>query len=217
MSMNQNSTSLLSRSVLVLNTNYAPMDICSAKRAICLYYNEKVDILESYKEDVHSPSVTLSLPSIVRLKDFVKHHKMDVILTRRNLLVRDNYECQYCGSKKSPLTMDHVKPKNQGVQIRGRILLPHVNRAIVKKETELQSRQKCHLRKCLGSQIKYIIFSNLSLITKYLGSHIFLWSRFEACFERYSTLRRSPSRKLFWNDVPNDKLPGEERSFLFYS
>ena len=66
MSMNQNSISLLSRSVLVLNTNYAPMDICSAKRAICLYYNEKVDILESYKEDVHSPSVTLSLPSIVR-------------------------------------------------------------------------------------------------------------------------------------------------------
>lgn len=110
----QNSVSILNRSVLVLNTNYAPMDICTAKRAICLYYNEKVDILESYKEDVRSPSITLSLPSIVRLKDYVKHNQMDVILTRRNLLVRDNYECQYCGSKKSPLTMDHVKPKKQG-------------------------------------------------------------------------------------------------------
>ena len=110
----QNSVSILNRSVLVLNTNYAPMDICTAKRAICLYYNEKVDILESYKEYVHSPSITLSLPSIVRLKDYVKHNQMDVILTRRNLLVRDNYECQYCGSKKSPLTMDHVKPKKQG-------------------------------------------------------------------------------------------------------
>ena len=110
----QNSVSILNRSVLVLNTNYAPMDICTAKRAICHYYNEKVDILESYKEDVHSPSITLSLPSIVRLKDYVKHNQMDVILTRRNLLVRDNYECQYCGSKKSPLTMDHVKPKKQG-------------------------------------------------------------------------------------------------------
>ena len=110
----QNSVSILNRSVLVLNTNYAPMDICTAKRAICLYYNEKVDILESYKEDVHSPSITLSLPSIVRLKDYVKHNQMDVILTRRNLLVRDIYDCQYCGSKKSPLTMDHVKPKKQG-------------------------------------------------------------------------------------------------------
>ena len=106
--MYYNSASILNRSVLVLNTNYAPMDICTAKRAICLYFNEKVDILESYKEDIHSPSTTLSLPSIVRLRDFVKNHTMDVILTRKNLLVRDNFECQYCGSKKTPLTMDHV-------------------------------------------------------------------------------------------------------------
>ena len=69
-----NSASILNRSVLVLNTNYAPMDICTAKRAICLYFNEKVDILESYNEDIHSPSTTLSLPSIVRLRDFVKNH-----------------------------------------------------------------------------------------------------------------------------------------------
>ena len=33
--------STLNQSVLVLNTNYAPMDICTAKRAICLFYNEK--------------------------------------------------------------------------------------------------------------------------------------------------------------------------------
>jgi len=38
--------STLNQSVLVLNTNYTPMDICTAKRAICLFYNEKVDILE---------------------------------------------------------------------------------------------------------------------------------------------------------------------------
>ena len=119
--------------------------------------------------------------------------------------------------KKAPLQWTMLSQKIKAVLIRGKILLPHANRAIVKKETGLQSRQKCHLRKCLGSQIKYIIFSNLSLITKYPGSHIFSWSRFEACFEWHSTIGRSPSRKLFWNDVPNDKLPREERSFLFYS
>ena len=100
--------------VLVLNTNYAPMDICTARRAICLFYNEKVDILESYNESIHSPSVTLSLPSIVKLKDFVRHHKMDVVLSRKNLMIRDKYQCQYCSSKKNPLTLDHVLPKNRG-------------------------------------------------------------------------------------------------------
>ena len=67
--------STLNQSVLVLNTNYTPMDICTAKRAICLFYNEKVDILESYSEFIHSPSVKLPLPSIVKLKDFVRNQK----------------------------------------------------------------------------------------------------------------------------------------------
>ena len=41
---------LLSRAVLVLNANYAPMMICTAKRAICMDYLDKVDILVSYNE-----------------------------------------------------------------------------------------------------------------------------------------------------------------------
>ena len=106
--------STLNQSVLVLNTNYAPMDICTAKRAICLFYNKKVDILESYNEFINSPSVKLALPSIVKLKNFVRNQKMDVILTRRNLLGRDNHQCQYCETKKGPLTIDHVMPKNRG-------------------------------------------------------------------------------------------------------
>ena len=64
------SNSILSKSVLILNTNYSPMDICSAKRAICLFYNQKVEILESYGEKVHSPSISLLLPSIIKLKNW---------------------------------------------------------------------------------------------------------------------------------------------------
>ena len=108
-----NNGSVLNRSVLVLNTNYAPLDICTARRAICLFFNEKVEILESYTESVHSPTTTLSLPSIVKLRNFVKYHKLDVILTRRNILVRDNHQCQYCSFKKGPLTIDHVIPRFQ--------------------------------------------------------------------------------------------------------
>ena len=108
------SNSILSKSVLILNTNYSPMDICSAKRAICLFYNQKVEILESYREKVHSPSISLLLPSIIKLKNYVKNNNMEVILSRKNLLIRDNYQCQYCLSKKAPLTIDHIVPKNKG-------------------------------------------------------------------------------------------------------
>ena len=39
---------------------------------------------------------------------------MDVVLSRKNLMIRDKYQCQYCSSKKNPLTLDHVLPKNRG-------------------------------------------------------------------------------------------------------
>lgn len=108
--------SLLNRAVLVLNTNYAPLEICSARRAICLYYLEKVDVLTNYSDAVHSPSVTLNIPSIIKLKDFVRYNSMELILSRKNVFHRDDYTCQYCGNKSGPHTIDHVIPRERGGQ-----------------------------------------------------------------------------------------------------
>ncbi|NHZ85862.1 MAG: HNH endonuclease [Planctomycetia bacterium] len=105
--------SLLNRAVLVLNTNYAPLEICSARRAICLYYLEKVDILIKYNDKVHSPSITLKIPSVIKLRDFIRYNSMELILSRRNIFHRDNYTCQYCGNKIGPHTIDHVIPKER--------------------------------------------------------------------------------------------------------
>ena len=77
--------SLLNRAVLVVNTNYAPLEICSARRAICLYYLEKVEVLIQYDDEVHSPSVTLKIPSVVKLKEFVRHNSMELVLSRKNI------------------------------------------------------------------------------------------------------------------------------------
>ena len=102
--------SLLNRAVLVLNTNYAPLEICSARRAICLYYLDKVDILIKYNDVVHSPSVTLKIPSVIKLKDFIRYNSMELILSRRNIFHRDNYTCQYCKVRGGYLEADHIKP-----------------------------------------------------------------------------------------------------------
>lgn len=104
----------LNKAVLVLNMNYAPLMICTAKRAICLKYLEKVDIVETYQEEVHSPSVTEKLPSIVKLKDFVHYNSMDVVLSRKNIMLRDKHTCQYCGFKSTSLTIDHIIPRERG-------------------------------------------------------------------------------------------------------
>ena len=105
---------LLSRAVLVLNANYAPMMICTAKRAICMDYIDKVDILVSYNDKVRSPSTIFDLPSVIKIKDYVRHDNLSVDLNRKNIIARDEYICQYCGVSKTPLTIDHITPKGKG-------------------------------------------------------------------------------------------------------
>ena len=105
---------LLNRAVLVLNANYSPMTVCTAKRAICLDYLEKVEVLVNYEDRVHSPSVALELPSVIKIRDYIRYDNLSVDLNRKNVINRDDNICQYCGVSKVPLTIDHIIPKGKG-------------------------------------------------------------------------------------------------------
>jgi len=105
---------LLNRAVLVLNANYSPLTVCTARRAICLDYLKKIDILANYNEKVHSPSLSLALPSVIKIRNYVRYDNLSVELNRKNILARDKNECQYCGASKTPLTIDHILPKGRG-------------------------------------------------------------------------------------------------------
>lgn len=63
---------------------------------------------------VHSVSTSLPLPSILRLNHLVKVKRRDVPLTKPNVMRRDNYTCQYCGSRHTKMTLDHVVPRTMG-------------------------------------------------------------------------------------------------------
>ena len=113
-SRSSNNSNLLNRAVLVLNTNYTPMMICTAKRAICMGFLNKIDILVNYNESVNSPSITLQLPSVIKIRDYVRYDNLSLDLNRKNIIVRDEHTCQYCGMTKIPLTIDHIIPKGRG-------------------------------------------------------------------------------------------------------
>jgi 5-methylcytosine-specific restriction endonuclease McrA len=102
---------LLNSSVLVLNANYSPMTICTAKRAIVLYFLDKIEVLSNYDDKINSPSISLDLPSVIKIRTYIKNNNMAVEISRKNILARDGYECQYCGKKSKALTVDHIIPK----------------------------------------------------------------------------------------------------------
>ncbi|HEY9188567.1 MAG TPA: HNH endonuclease [Ignavibacteria bacterium] len=101
--------------VLVLNQNYEPMSICNVKKAILLLFLGKAELVEPLDGKVfRSVSQSFPYPSIVRLSWYVKVPYSQAILSRKNVIRRDNFKCQYCGSTTKPLTLDHVLPKSRG-------------------------------------------------------------------------------------------------------
>lgn len=108
------SPSLLQAPVLVLNANFEPLNVCSLRRAIALVLNGKAEILENGRGEVRTPSRAFPCPSVIRLRHVVRRPPRRLRLTKREILRRDQYTCQYCGRSSPHLTVDHVIPRHRG-------------------------------------------------------------------------------------------------------
>jgi 5-methylcytosine-specific restriction endonuclease McrA len=102
--------------VLVLNASFEPINVCTVRRAAVLVLKEKAVLLERAERPLHSERLTLERPAVIRLISFVRiprdaHGRK---ITRKAVLARDAYTCQYCGRQASGLTVDHVIPRSRG-------------------------------------------------------------------------------------------------------
>ena len=100
--------------VLVLNANFAPINVCSTRRAIVLILTEKASLVINGRGYIQTVSKSYPRPSIIRLGDMIKRPRPRVKLNRREILRRDHFTCQYCGTRIGTLTLDHVYPKHLG-------------------------------------------------------------------------------------------------------
>ena len=101
---------------LLLSASYEPIKVISWKRAVVLSILGKVEVMERYASVIHSPSLSMRLPAVVRLHRYVKNLPRRVKFSRQNLYLRDNYTCQYCNRShpSSQLTYDHIRPRSEG-------------------------------------------------------------------------------------------------------
>jgi 5-methylcytosine-specific restriction endonuclease McrA len=97
--------------VLVLNASYEPLNITSWRRAIVLLLKGKAEQIEHNGKLVYAE---FPLPTVIRLRYYVRVPYKDIPLTRRNILHRDSHACQYCNYTGDELTLDHVIPRSRG-------------------------------------------------------------------------------------------------------
>jgi 5-methylcytosine-specific restriction endonuclease McrA len=101
---------------LLLNTTFEPLSVLSWRKAVTLVFLGKVEVVREYEKEIRGVSTNIRQPAVIRLVRFVRNHSATVKFSRKNIFLRDDYTCQYCGKRHDAkgLTCDHIIPRSRG-------------------------------------------------------------------------------------------------------
>jgi 5-methylcytosine-specific restriction endonuclease McrA len=103
------------RRVLLLNSTFEPLTALSLRRAVVMLICGKADVVHDDPAGpvIHSATRSVTVPSVIRLRSYVRvPYRARIPLTRAALMHRDRHSCAYCGGKAD--TVDHVVPRSRG-------------------------------------------------------------------------------------------------------
>lgn len=111
---------------LVLNADYLPLwtwplSLVPVHEALTDIYKQTTHVVDTWKDAFgndlvfRSPSTTVPAPKVMVLNQYVSVASVPKF-SRRSILLRDRYCCQYCGERfpANELTFDHVIPRDKG-------------------------------------------------------------------------------------------------------
>ena len=103
---------------LVLSTGFEPLAEIPWQQAMKMWCAGRVEVVDEYRNQaIRTVSNRFQLPAVVRFisQVFRRHLKPQIRLTRRNLYLRDQGQCQYCGAQLSlkNFTLDHIHPRSK--------------------------------------------------------------------------------------------------------
>ena len=101
--------------VLVLNSDYTPLNVTTMRRGFVLVDKGKAEVLKKDENPIITTIGNFVRPIIIRLLSYIriKKNAKDIKISRSRVYQRDDYACVYCGGLKK-LTIDHVIPKSRG-------------------------------------------------------------------------------------------------------
>ena len=101
---------------VVLNADFTYLNTVSWKRGVKLLVKQKAETLKEGDRLIRNAERTkiFKVPVVLKLVRLVKHiYSNKIPYSRRNVFIRDNQTCQYCGNK-GRLSIDHVIPSSRG-------------------------------------------------------------------------------------------------------
>jgi len=151
----------MNTAVLVLNKDYQPLSVCSVQRSVKLLFLEKAELLHDDPErQLRTVNEYYSYPSVIRLRSYIRLPYTRIVLSRRNIMKRDNYTCQYCGAT-SDLTLDHVLPRSRNGKDTWENLVTACNKCNVNKGNRTPDEARMPLKIQPYRPIHITFFQNL--------------------------------------------------------
>ncbi|HLF91718.1 MAG TPA: hypothetical protein VI451_22460, partial [Anaerolineales bacterium] len=111
--------------VLLLNASYEPVTVITHQRAVSLLMRERVEAATDHILPIHGVTSIFRLPSVVRLRRYIRIPRNGITWSKKAVLQRDNYRCIYCGLRpgdwqgnthlsRRDFTVDHILPRSRG-------------------------------------------------------------------------------------------------------
>ena len=138
--------------ILLLNSIFPsrPISVVNWKRALVMEMLAKAEVLEYYDDiGIQSVNDVFPLPAVMKVCFYVKNinsGSCQLNASRKSILMRDRYECQYCGSRTN-LTIDHVIPISRGGEWKYDNLVTACSRCNTKKGSKLPHECRMHPKK----------------------------------------------------------------------
>ncbi|MDE0105617.1 MAG: HNH endonuclease [Bryobacterales bacterium] len=166
----------LHRPVLVLNASYEPVHVCAVRRALVLVVKGVATTEEAGDGRIHSPSLSLAVPSVIRLLEYRRIPRQVRAISRKNILIRDQYTCQYCNRRfgAADLTLDHVVPRSRGGTNTWENLVASCLRCNNRKGDRLPSEASMQLR----TPPKPFTLHTSRTLMRQIGNHQEKWRKY---------------------------------------
>jgi len=162
--------SVLEQPVLVLNRFWQPVHTCTVRRSLHLLCTGHAQIVqvegpESFQTHdlgswigysaggesgarIHGVRISLLVPKIVVLSLYDRLPQLEVKFSRRNVLLRDRFTCQYCAKvlPETQLNLDHVTPRDKGGRTTWENIVTSCFRCNTRKANQLPHEAGMHPR-----------------------------------------------------------------------
>ncbi|KKM84744.1 hypothetical protein LCGC14_1296120 [marine sediment metagenome] len=134
---------------IVLNGDYSYLNSVSWQKAIRLLVKGKASVLKYTEISLKTAeNVMIKIPAVMKLIKIIRTiYRTRVPFSKKNIMIRDNFICQYCGTNKEKLTIDHVIPVSRSGKSSFENCVAACKTCNSKKGSKLPSEAHMYLKK----------------------------------------------------------------------